>query len=421
VFGHAKNKPGADGVRASALVIGGDSGISGTTSWLSLARLRVMIPDRPPVVVTHECMVDRGKELVEGFTIPIWVDEPWLEMKLAAAVSAAAIRLGATTVVVEVLDAQVEHPLGSTDRLGDLVGSSTAMRRVYPRIHKFAQSMSTVLVDGETGTGKELLARTIHDCSPRRTGPFVVVDCAALPRVRVESELFGQVASAILGDDGDRPGAFEQAHGGTLLLDEVGELPLALQPTLLRALESRAIRRVGDSTSIPVDVRVIASTNRDLRTEVNRRRFRADLFYRLDVLRITLPPLRERPADIVGLATRFWQQVRPDTEPPQELLRDLVQQSWPGNARELRNAIERAALVGHEESPATSYSLAKSEVVAGWERAWIAELLATHQGNVSLAARSARMARSHLRELIARYELQRVATDDDQSTGSSKL
>lgn len=313
-----------------------------------------------------------------------------LEIARGVIRSGARIRVGNTTLLVDVLDAQVQHPLHASDRLGDLFGASMAMRRVYPRIQQFAQSASPVLIVGETGTGKDLAAATIHDISPRRHGPFVVVDCAGLPRQRVESELFASVH-----------GAFSRATGGTLFLDAIGELPLALQASLLRALESRDL-----------DVRVIAATHRDLRTEINHKRFRADLYYRLDVLRIALPPLRDRPADIVGLATKFWQDIRPDTAPPDELLHDVAQQSWPGNVRELRNAIERAAVMGYEPAVSISYASAKAEVVASWERMWLAELMAAHAGNLSSAARAARMGRTNLRELIGKHGLSR-ATDDD--------
>jgi transcriptional regulator with GAF, ATPase, and Fis domain len=325
--------------------------------------------------------------------------------------SGARVRLGTTTVAIQLLDRQLEQPLGG-ERLGELIGGSRAMRRLYPVIERCAQSTATVLIQGETGTGKELVAQTIHELGPRRDGPLVVVDCGALPRELIESELFGHVRGAFTGADRDRIGAFESAHGGTLLLDEIGELPLALQPVLLRALESRVIRPIGAGEPRAVDVRVIAATRRDLRALVNQRRFRSDLYYRLDVLRLEVPPLRERTGDVAQLAHAFWHELRPDAAPPPELVAELVQQTWPGNVRELRNAIERSVALGYAPAGAgQSYGDARAQVLHDWERAWIRELCAAHGGNIARAARAARMGRTHLRELIARHGLREP--DDD--------
>src|SRR5690606_17137666 len=192
--------------------------------------------------------------------------------------------------------------------------------------------------------GKELVAEAIHAASARRDRPYVVVDCGALPRPLIESELFSHVRGAFTGAEHDHAGAFEQAAGGTIFLDEIGELALELQPVLLRALEKRTIRRIGATSARPVDVRVIAATNRDLRVEVNRKRFRADLYYRLDVVRIVIPPLAERVGDVELLATHFWKQFAPDRPVPETMLADFATQRWPGNVRELRNAVERTAL-----------------------------------------------------------------------------
>src|SRR5690606_12375581 len=197
-----------------------------------------------------------------------------------------------------------------------------------------------------TGTGKELFAEAIHARSPRARGPFVVVDCSALSHELAESELLGHERGAFTGADVQRIGAFESADGGTIFLDEIGELPISLQPLLLRVLESRTIRRVGASEHRPVDVRIVAASHRDLRTLVNDKRFRPDQYYRLNVLRIVVPPLRERRGDVELLAAEFWRTFRPDCAPPPGLLAHLAAQSWPGNVRELRNAVERAALIG---------------------------------------------------------------------------
>jgi DNA-binding NtrC family response regulator len=321
--------------------------------------------------------------------------------------SEARIRVGSSVLAIKLLEHEIEQPLAQEDHYGELYGASAAMRRLYPIIKRCAEVAGTVLIEGETGTGKELVAESIHRASARRHGPFVVVDCTALPRNQIESELFGHVRGAFAGADRDQTGALVSATGGTLLLDEIGELPLAVQPALLRALESRTVRPLGISDAHPVDVRIIASTHRDLRVEVNHKRFRADLYYRLNVLRIELPPLRQRSGDIALLCNHFWRMFRPDSPPPAELIADYVAQSWPGNVRELRNAIERVAAfgpVGHGPRAAPlSYGQAKEQAVLDWERGWVEQLLTAHRGNLSRAARAVRMGRSHLREIARRH------------------
>jgi transcriptional regulator with GAF, ATPase, and Fis domain len=355
-------------------------------------------------VSRHHCVLrsdQRGLELRDmNSTNGTFVGD--VEIDRAYVHSGTRIRVGHTIVAIQVLDREIEQPLAKTDRMGQLMGSSTAMRRLYSLVAQYARSSATVLIHGETGTGKELIAEAIHQESARRDKPFVVIDCSALSHDLAESELFGHVRGAFTGADTHRIGAFESADGGTIFLDEIGELSLALQPLLLRALERRTIRRVGSNESRAVDVRVIAASHRDLRMLVNEHRFRQDLFYRLDVMRVSVPPLRERPSDIVPLAEHFWRELRTDRAPPRELLDQLVTRTWPGNVRELRNSVERAALVGWEAaiSPAAvTYEHAK-EV---WERGWIEQLLQRHAGNLTHASRHARMGRSHLRELARRY------------------
>jgi transcriptional regulator with GAF, ATPase, and Fis domain len=323
--------------------------------------------------------------------------------------SGARLRLGTTTVVVTILADEIAQPLASESTFGDLVGASPAMRRLYPLVERCAQTDATVLIEGETGTGKELVAEAIHLASARRTKPFVVVDCGALPRQLTESELFGHVRGAFTGAEADRIGAFEQAEGGTIFLDEIGELALDLQPLLLRALENHTIRRVGTNDQRAVDVRVVAASHRDLRALVNEKRFRADLYYRLNVLRVVVPPLRDRAGDVRLLATHFWQMFRPDQPAPEDLLVELEAQTWPGNVRELRNMVERAVLVGHTRSEsdddALPYGEAKDRAIGDWERRWLVRLLQAHDHNISRAARAAQMGRSYLRQLVRRYGL----------------
>jgi len=329
--------------------------------------------------------------------------------------SGARIRVGQTSVAIELLDQEIGQPLATGDRMGELIGGSPAMRRLFPLLEQCAGSMATVLLQGETGTGKELVAEAIHRASGRVDKPFVVVDCSALSHQLAESELFGHVRGAFTGADAARVGVFEAAHGGTVFLDEIGELSPALQPLLLRVLESRTIRRVGSNEQRPIDVRVIAASHRDVRALVNERRFRSDLFYRLNVVRIAIPPLREREGDVALLGEQFWRELRPDAPVPPGLLEHLATQSWPGNVRELRNAVERATLIGWAEGPPTTPAerLTYPQAKEVWERAWIEELVRMHAGNLSAAARAARMGRSHLRELVRQYAIARPQSEDE--------
>jgi transcriptional regulator with GAF, ATPase, and Fis domain len=371
-----------------------------------------------PAVSRHHCVLrvcERGLELRDlGSTNGTYLGDS--EIVQGYVKSGVRIRIGATTVEVALLDQEIEHPLATTAAFGRLLGASPAMRRLYAIVERFAQASSTVLIEGETGTGKELVAETIHELSPRRHGPLVVVDCGALPRELIESELFGHARGAFTGAHMARIGAFESAHGGTLVLDEIGELPLALQPALLRVLESRSIRPIGAGEVRQIDVRVLAATHRDLRVEVNQRRFRADLFYRLNVLRVVIPPLREREDDVRLLVDHFWAMLRPDSAPPAELVEDLLVHSWPGNVRELRNAVERSAFSTGpaRPAPALSYGDAKEQALLAWERRWVEQLLGAHGGNLSRAARAAQMGRSNLRELARRHALLASERDDDQ-------
>lgn len=230
-----------------------------------------------------------------------------------------------------------------------LVGDSPCMQEVYKRIARVAAATAPVLIEGPTGTGKELAARAIHQLGPRRGAPFVAFNCGAIPESLIESELFGHVRGAFTGAETDRTGRFESAAGGCVLLDEIGELPLATQVKLLRILDDGRIERVGSSKTIPLDVRVLAATNRNLTEEVERGRFRRDLYFRLAVLRISLPPLQERKQDLPSLAAHFLRLASaPDGAPPElsaDALRELLRHDWPGNVRELRSAMEHALTV----------------------------------------------------------------------------
>jgi DNA-binding NtrC family response regulator len=278
----------------------------------------------------------------------------------------------------------------------------------------------TVLIQGESGTGKELVARAVHEASARAEGPFVVVDCGALPESLLESELFGHARGAFTGAGEARVGAVEAANGGTVFLDEIGELPLGMQPKLLRVLESRAVRRLGETQHRAVDVRFISATHRDLREMVNNRAFREDLYFRLAVLPLRVPALRERPDDIPPLLTKFLHaEARARLDPM--VMAEILGRPWLGNVRELRNFAERVLAFGPSDAlemdarppgPAaaratgpTTYAEARERALDEFERAFVRELLARHQGNVAVAAQAAQMNRSYLHRLIARHRV----------------
>ena len=340
------------------------------------------------------------------------------------------LQLGRASVLLEAgQPASVE--LYGDDRLGDLRGATADMRRLMKDVRRVAQSNVSVLLIGESGTGKELFARAIHDESPRRQGPFVTIDCGSLTPTLVASELFGHEQGAFTGADRQRRGAFEHANHGTLFLDEVGELPAELQATLLGALERKRFVRVGGRTEIAVDVRVVAATNRDLRADVNASLFRLDLYYRLAVITLEVPPLRERAQDIPLLVEHF---VREEgrTEAiaeiiPPAVMKRLTNHRWPGNVRELKNYVQATLAMGEpvalrEERSAEGtadlaaamqrfvelpYGDARRLLVHAFEAQYLRSLLDRAQGNIARAAREGRIARSHLNELLRRHGLSR--------------
>jgi len=325
------------------------------------------------------------------------------------------IIVGETTIALDPLDDTISEPLSHNDHFGPVLGRSAAMRHLFAILERVAPSDATVLIEGETGTGKSMLAEAIHAASPRAKMPFVVVDCASLPHHLLESELFGHERGAFTGAANDRVGMFESANGGTVLLDEIGELPLDLQPKLLRALERRAIRRIGASQVTPINIRIIAATNRDLRRAVNAHRFRSDLWYRLNTVRLVLPPLRERREDIPSLVASLYRELLADPRamPPAEVVRPMMRADWPGNVRELRSAVERSLLGATpcatssmpDIEEALPFRHAKNRASSEWERRYLSELLLANGGNISAAARAGQMNRSHLSELLRRHGL----------------
>jgi DNA-binding NtrC family response regulator len=306
-----------------------------------------------------------------------------------------------------------------------LVGTSPPMARLYDQIERVAEADLPVLVIGETGTGKELVARAIHAQSPRATEPFVALNCAAIPETLMVAELFGVEKGAFTDATSDREGMIRRADGGTLLLDEIGELPLQLQASLLRFLEDRIVTPVGGRTSVPVDVGIIASTNRDLYKEVRDGRFRNDLLYRLDVLVVEVPPLRKRVADIDALAEHFLSNAfheRVLQQRPRGLSQDALDwlrvQPWPGNVRELRSRIIRAAvscqgdqitandLTRHQPAPSKPKE-SLSDLINNTEKGTLEQLLAHNRGNVSKTARDLEVSRMTLYRLMAKHGIAR--------------
>ena len=333
------------------------------------------------------------------------------------------LTLGDTRVQVAPLAERASLPLYDADDFFGLVGRSAPMRALTARLAALAQTDTTALIQGETGTGKERVAEALHLASRRAAGPQIVVDCGAMPATMIESELFGHERGAFTGAVASVAGAFERAHGGTLFLDEVGELPLELQPKLLRVLESRVVKRLGGTRAIPVDVRLVAATNRDLALEAAAGRFREDLYYRLAVVVLTVPPLRERLDDLPLLVARLGQKLGVDPAPllQPEALAQLGRHGWPGNVRELRNVIERVAVLaeplalsprpGAAPPPPPSVDtavplrLARRRVVDDFERAYVTALLAECRGNVSEASRRAGLERMSLYRILHRLGL----------------
>ncbi len=339
----------------------------------------------------------------------------------------ALVRVGGTVFRVEAGQEPEFVAISERAHFEELVGGSLEMRRLYAVLERVAATDSTILVEGETGTGKDVVARSIHAASRRASGPFLPIDCGAIPQNLIESELFGHVRGSFSGATGDRKGVFEEAQGGTLFLDEIGEMPLSLQPKLLRALETRSIRPVGANVSKPIDVRIVAATNRPLSRCVNDGTFREDLYYRLAVVELSLPPLRARREDVPELAAHFFHALARDPgdvrDLPPEFVGRLVTRSWPGNVRELRNFIERSVALGFLEParggqappPSTGRPAGPPVVplhlplkdarlawIADFEHVYVRSMLERTRGNLTHAAELAGVSRRFLQRLVAR-------------------
>ncbi len=387
----------------------------------TVSRLHCEVHVRPEGFVVRDCESTNGVS-VEG-----------VKFREAEVPPGAIVRVGASAFRIEVGDEPMTIPISDRTEFGELVGGSLEMRRVYAALERISPTDSTLLVTGETGTGKDVLARSVHAASRRSAGLFVPLDCGAIPEHLVESELFGHVRGAFSGAISNRKGVFEEASGGTLFLDEIGEMPLSLQPKLLRALETKTIRRVGSNTPVPVDVRVIAATNRTLARAVNEGTFREDLFYRLAVFEVRLPPLRVRPDDIPALASNFYEKLAgPGAMLPDAFLEGLKQRAWPGNVRELRNAIERAVAFGASSSvpvlvirpsvlppgveAIVPLHLPLKEAREAWleafESIYVRAMLEKTGGNVSRAAERSGVSRRFLQRMLARLGIRSTEPDD---------
>ncbi len=353
--------------------------------------------------------------------------------KVARVEEGARIRLGSTTLQWRFEQGDAQVPLWPHEIFGELVARSEAMRELFMRLSQYARTDAPVLVQGETGTGKELVAKAIHTESPRSRGPFVVVDCGALPENLLEAELFGHARGAFTGAVGERQGAFEAADGGTVFLDEIGELPLAMQPKLLRVLESKTVRRIGETAYRSVDVRFVAATHRDLQQLVASGQFREDLFFRLSVLPAHVPPLRARRSDASLLVTHFLARRAPGLVLPAAILAEVEHHPWLGNVRELRSFVDRVATIGAEaawaltrgaespassrlpsqpasgELPAVTIDLPFKDLRERWtdhlEREYIRQLIARHGRNLATLAAAAQLDRTYVRRLILKHSL----------------
>lgn len=331
--------------------------------------------------------------------------------------NAATIRIGATTIRFET---EVKRPETGRMKFGKAVGSSAEMQSVFAMLERLAPSDLTIMLLGETGVGKDVLANAVHQASARRDGPFVVFDCGAVTPTLIESALFGHEKGAFTGASASIAGAFERAHGGTLFFDEIGELSLELQPKLLRALEHRKIQRIGSTTEIPVDVRILAATNRDLEKEANEGRFRQDLFFRLSAAVVAVPPLRERLADLPELVDAILTSEGRRVRVTAETLDALASYNWPGNIRELRNVLMSAAAMADSDlleprhlmmfkqrprrrDPTLADFPLGGRSLESIERAAIVQTLKRADGNKVKAAKALGIAASTLYEKMRRY------------------
>jgi transcriptional regulator with GAF, ATPase, and Fis domain len=392
---------------------------------------------KDPTVSRLHCALEVGRNAVRvvdsGSKNGTFVDG--VRARDADITSGSTLKLGGTSIGIDLDDDSIRVPLSDRASLGRIIGESIEMRRLYAILERVAPTEATVLIQGETGTGKEVVAQSLHELSKRAAGPFVAVDCGSITESLIESELFGHVKGSFSGAIGNRAGLFEEADGGTIFLDEIGELPASLQPKLLRVLESREVRRVGSNAPKKIDVRVVAATNRDLASSVNEGTFREDLYFRLAVVPVRLPPLRARRDDIPALVQHFYERILGKGEvAPKELVASLVTRAWPGNVRELRNVVERSVSLGWKGNPDQApapksvlpaglaslvpVDLALKEARQAWteqfENVYVRALLEKTDGNVSRAAEAAGVNRRFLQRMMARLGIRSAQDDEDE-------
>ena len=407
VLGHAG--PGLDGVVLSDIRMPGMDGMT------LLQRLRDLDPDLPVILITGHAELQLAVEAMRRGAYD-FIEKPFAAQNLIAVLRRA---LDHRTLVLE--NRRLRAAAGQRDDLEvRLPGRSAAMIDLRYRLRAIGSSEADALIIGPTGAGKEVVARAMHDLSPRAAKPFVAVNCAALPAAMIESELFGHEAGAFPGAMRARYGRFEHARGGTVLLDEVGSMPLDVQAKMLRVLQERTITRLGSNDALPLDVRFIATSKSDLAADVARGSFREDLYWRLNVAMLRVPPLAARREDIPLL---FLQLVReaaarhsaPDRTPDPEFLAELAARDWPGNVRELRNAADRYVLgIDWIPGAVTPDALRLAERVAGFERSVIAATIAAHGGHLRRVYEQLGVSRKTLYEKMQRHGLdRRLIADDD--------
>ncbi len=400
-----------------------------------MRRAHVLDPARPVIMLTAFATIESAVAAVKAGAFD-YLAKPFTMDQLTLAVERA---LAQRNLMIE--NRNLRDQLHGVYGFDNIIGGSQSISRVLEMVRKAARSEANILVLGESGTGKELIARAVHANSPRAAGAFVPVDCAALPETLLESELFGHERGAFTGAVASKAGLLEIAGGGTVFLDEIGEMPVGLQAKLLRAIQERDIRRVGGTQQIKIDVRIVSATNRDLRTLIAEGRFREDLFYRIDVIEIPLPPLRDRQGDVALLAQRFLEKFRNQGERTLRgfdpaAIEALEKYHWPGNVRELHNVIERAcalaegALLGISDLPEyirafepshqapaqsgaapsppgadLSFKEAKARWVEELEAKYLTAILDRYRGNVSQAARAAGVDRTTFHRLLNKHRI----------------
>jgi two-component system response regulator HydG len=406
-----------------------DLNMSGMSGLELCRRLAEVQPDLPVLVLTAFGSLDTAVGAIRAgaydfITKP--VDLEALALALERAVKHRALKEEVT---------RLRRVVRETRHFEDILGGSAAMQKVFELLDRVAESEATVLVSGESGTGKEMVARALHARSPRRQKAFVALNCAAMPEALLESELFGHARGAFTDAKEARVGLFVQAHGGTLFLDEIGDMPLGLQPKLLRALQERVVRPVGGESEVPFDVRIVVATNHDLESLVEEKRFRSDLFYRINVIHVELPPLRARGGDVLLLAQRFLDHFatragKAITALSPEAAEKLLAYTWPGNVRELQNCLERAVAlsagptIGVEDLPDKVRRYRAQHVVISSddpselasmeevERRYIARVMEAVGGNKVQAARILGFDRKTLYRKLERYQLNGAPASD---------